>query len=195
MKTVTYTYNTYKFSELSPEAQEHAIEKLRYINVDDSFWHDYVGKTGFSAKELARMKVQVKDAPNELLKFKNVYFDIDRSWYIQFDDCDFSDDEIARKFLRVPRDIWERVAWNFENRHYGGNSHGTTKLVYEWQGDKKLTKRQEEILDRACDIFSDKMEEALRGLQDTYEYLLTDEAVKETIECNDYDFTENGDLD
>ena len=188
MKTVTY--NTYKFDELSPEAQEHVIEKLRYINVEDGFWYDYDGKTGFSAKELARMKVAVKDAPDELLKFKSCYFDTDRSWYIQFTSCHFSDDEIVRKFLRVPRDIWERVYWSFENsRDY------TTKLVYEWQGDKELTKRQEEILDRATEIFSDKMEEALKGLRDTYEYMVTDEAVKETIECNEYDFTEDGDLD
>ena len=58
-----------------------------------------------------------------------------------------------------------------------------------------MTKRQEEILDRAVEIFSDKMEEALRGLRDNYEYLVTDEAIKETIECNECDFTEDGDLD
>ena len=190
MKTVTY--NTYKFDELSLEAQEHAIEKLRYINVDDSFWYDYDGKTGFTAKELKRMRVNPYDShADDLLKFKNVYFDTDRSWYIQFTDCHFSDDEIARKFLRVPRDIWERVWWSFENSH----RDSTTKLVYEWQGDKELTKRQEEILDRAVEIFSDKMEEALKGLRDTYEFLLSDEAVKESLVINDCDFDENGDID
>lgn len=189
MKTITY--NTYKFDELSEEAQEHAIEKLRYINVEDSFWYDYDGKTGFTAKELKRMKLAVKDAPDELLKFKDVYFDTDRSWYIQFTNCHFSDDEIARKFLCVPADIWERVYWSFETI----GRDATTKLVYEWQGDKELTKRQEEILDRAVEIFSDKMEEALKGLRNAYEWNLTDEAVKETILCNEYDFTEDGNLD
>lgn len=189
MKTVTY--NTYKFDELSEEAQEHAIEKLRYINVEDSFWYDYEGKTGFTAKELKRMKVSPYNShANDLLKYKNLYFDIGRGWYIQFEQCYFSDDEIARKFLRVPRGIWERVDWSF----YGTRYH-STELKYEWQGDKELTKRQKEILDRAVEIFSDKMEEALKGLRDTYEYLLTDEAVKETILCNEYDFTEDGDID
>ncbi len=190
MKTVTY--NTYKFEELSEEAQEKAIEKLRYINVEDGSWYEYDGKTGFSSKELARMKVKVSDLKGngELLTYKKLYFDTDRAGYIQFVDCDFADDEIARKFLRVPADIWERVSWSFSNSY----RDNTTKLIHEWQGDRELTKRQEEILDRAVEIFSDKMEEALRELRDTYEYMLTDEAVKETI-CNEYDFTEDGELD
>lgn len=189
MKTVTY--NTYKFSELSPEAQEKALENLRYINVGDSFWYEYDGKTGFTSTEIKRMKLQNnKDIPDDLLKYKHLYFDLDRSWYIQFDDCDFSDDEVARKFLRVPRDVWNKTAWNFT-----AGRDFTTKLIWEWMGEKDPTKRQEEILDRACEIFSDKMEEALKGLRDTYEWNLTDEAVKETIECNEYEFTEDGKLD
>lgn len=182
----------YEFEELPEDIQEKVLEKNRYINVDDSFWYDYDGKTGFSSKELARMKVSVKDCPAELLTWKNMYFDLDRSWYIQFTDCSFADSEIARKFLRVPADIWNRVYWSFENRNYGGSCHGTTKLVYEWEGDNELTKRQEEILDRAVEIFSDKMEEVLKGLRDSYEYLVTDEAVKETILCNEYTFTIDG---
>ena len=120
---------------------------------------------------------------DDLLKFKNLYFDTNRSWYIPFTECHFSDDEIARKFLCVPADIWNRTDWYFDN-----NREYTTKLCYEWQGDKELTKRQEEILNRAVEIFSDKMEETLRGLRDTYEWNLTDEAVKETILCKEYDF-------
>jgi len=188
--TTQKTITLYAFSELPEDIQSKVLDNNRYINVEDGFWYDYDGKTGFSAKELSRMKVQIKDAPDGLLKFKNVYFDTDRSWYIQFTDCDFFDNEIARKFLRVPRDIWERVCWSFENHR-----ENTTKLVYEWQGDKELTKRQEEILDRAVEIFSDKMEEALKGLRDTYEFLLSDEAVKESLVINDCDFDENGDID
>lgn len=49
-----------------------------------------------------------------------------------------------------------------------------------------------EILERAVEIFSDKMEEALKDLRDNYEWNLSDEAVKETILCNEYEFTIDG---
>ena len=181
------SYNTWKFEELDEEQQETVLENYHYFNVEDGFWYDYDGKTGFTAKELKRMKVNVKDAPDELLTWKNLYFDLDRGSYIQFTDVKFTDNELARKFLRVPADIWERVYWSFDN-----SRDNTTRLEYEWEGDKELTKRQEEILERAVEIFSDKMHEALKGLRDSYEYLLTDEAVKESLMCNDYDFDEDG---
>ena len=79
MKTVTY--NTYKFDELSPEAQEHAIEKLRYINVEDGFWYDYDGKTGFSSEEIRKYRLDPQKS-GDLLTYKKMYFSLDREWYI-----------------------------------------------------------------------------------------------------------------
>ena len=188
----TKTYSTWKFEELPEDTQEKVLDHYRDINVDNSSWYDYDGKTGFTAKELKRMKIKDIYASNvnELLKYKTLYFDLYRSWYIQFVDADFVDDEIARKFLRVPADIWNRTCWNIVS----GRGELNTRLEYDWQGEKDLTKRQEEILERAVELFSDKMEEALKGLRDSYEYLATDEAVKETLLCNDYDFDENGQI-
>ena len=188
----TKTYNTYKFEELPVDVQEKVLDRYRYFNVEDSEWYDYDGKTGFNSKELARMKVKPADAPCDLITYKKLYFDLDRSWYIQFVDAEFSNDEIARKFLRVPANIWNRVAWNIIDCP---SREGNTRLEYEWEGDKELTKKQEEILDRAVELFADKVSEALKGLRDTYEYLCSDEAVKDTLLANDYDFTEDGKID
>ena len=179
----------YEFAELPEDVQDKILENMRFVNVEDTFWHDYDGKTGFTSKELKRMRVNPYDGKtDELLTWKNMYFDLDRSWYIQFTDAQFENDEIARKFLRVPRELWDNVHWMFEN-----NRKWTTKLTYEHQDNyKDFTPKQVEILDRAVDIFSDKMEEALKGLRDNYEYLTTEEAIKETIDCNEYEFTIDG---
>lgn len=190
------TYMTWKFEEADDELKEIILDKNRYINVEDDYWYDYDGKTGFTAKELKRMKISVKDAPDELIRYKKLYFDIDRGWYIQFTDVDFTDDEIARKFLRVPKKLFNKVTWRFKNKDYGGSSHDSTRLIYEseyWE-NPDFTEREREILDRAVEIFGDKMEEALRGLRDAYEWQMSDEAVSETLIANDYDFDERGNI-
>jgi hypothetical protein len=183
---LTKTYNTWKFEELTEEQQEKVLDNYRYINVEDSYWYDYDGKTGFTTKELQRMKVNPKDAPDDLISYKNLYFDLCREWWIQFTDAEFTNNEVARKFLRVPKKIWENTYWSF----YGTRYHNT-ELQWEY-GNGFLTDRVEEILNRAVEIFSDKIEKALKDLRDSYEWLMTDEAVKETILCNDYDFDEHG---
>jgi hypothetical protein len=193
----TKTINLYEFDELSEDVKEKVLDNERYINVDDSHWYDYEGHTGFTSKELKRMRVDVKDAPDELITWKNLYFDLDRGWYIQFTDAQWKDEEIARKFLRVPKKLWERVEWSFENANYGGNCHGTTKLEFEnsYWDDRDFTDKQAEILERAVEIFSDKMEEALKCLRSQYEWSVSDEAIEETILANDYTFTIDGNME
>lgn len=192
----TKTIELYEYDELPENIKAKVLDNERYINVDDSYWHDYDSKTGFSAKELNRMKVQVKDAPNELITWKNMYFDIDRSWYIQFTDAQFLNDETARKFLRVPKSLWEKAHWTFANQDFGGNNHATTRIEYENQDDEnEFTTKQIHILERAIGIFSDKMQEVLRGLQATYESLTSDEAIIDTIKANEYTFTITGKME
>lgn len=192
----TKTIELYEYDELPEDVKEKVLDNLRYINVDDEFWYDYDGKTGFSSAELKRMRVKVEDAPDELITYKNLYFDIDRSWYIQFTDAQFANDEVARKFLRVPKKLWDATYWTFINKDYGGSSHGTTRLEYEPQDNyKEFTVKQQEILERAIEIFHDKMEEALRHLRSQYEYLCTDEAIIETIKASEYTFTASGKME
>lgn len=190
----TKTINLYSFNELSDEAKEKVLDNNRYINVEDSFWYDYDGKTGFSAKEIKKYHLKLEES-GDLLAYKNLWFSLDQNYYIQFDQCKFAYPDTARKFLGVPQKLWDNVYWSFENKNYGGSSHGTTKLCYENQGDNDFTPKEIEILDNAVSRFNDKMEEALSDLKMNYEYQTTDEAIKETIEINEYTFTEDGKME
>lgn len=185
----TRTYQVYKWNELSEEAKQKALERYRYFNVEDDFWFDYDGKTGFSKKEIAKYHLELEHS-SDLLEYKKLYFDIDRGWYIQFVDCEFAHEETARKFLRVPKALWERVYWTFIN--YREN---TTRLEYESQDEHEFTSKQIQILDRAVEQFASKMHEALHDLQKTWEYQVSDEAIIESFEINDYDFTDDGRID
>ena len=193
----TKTIELYKFRELPENIKAKVIENNRHINVEGGYWFDYDGKTDFDSKELKRMRLSPSDSDAvELLTWNNLYFDIYRGWYIQFDGAQFRNDEVARKFLGVPKELWSQIYWSFENKSYGGSSHSTTKLVYEPQAwDKEFTAKQLEIIERAVERFSDKMEEALKGLQSSYEYAVSDEAVIETIEANEYTFRADGKME
>lgn len=194
----TKTIEVYEFKELPEEVQKKVLENLRYVNVEDGYWHDYDGKTGFNSAELKRMGLSPDD-PNadELLTWKNLWFDLDYNYrYVQFDQAQFKNGEVARRFLGVPKQLWNQVYWTFENKHYGGASHGTTTLRYEAQdGYKEFTAKQTEILDRAVERFSDKMKEVIKGLESSHEDLTKDESIIETIEANEWTFRANGKME
>lgn len=198
MKTVTIVKELYEYDELPDEVKDKVIEKQWDINVDGDYWHDYDGKTGFTSKELKRMRIDVPDLKGngELLTYKKVYFSIDRDWYIQFVDAEFTDDEIARKFLRVPKDIWNRTRWTINDQPYRETN---TRLEWEYEDLDGYTidasPRVTAILDRAVEIFSDKIEEALRGLRDSYDALCERDAIEDTIRANEYTFNFDGDID
>lgn len=187
METKTVTYNLYQYDELSDDAKETALEWASDINVDWEWW-DFDGLTGFTAKEIATH--HLKNPPDDLLKYKEIYFDIDRNSYIQFKDARFTDDETARKFLGVPKALWENVYWTIHTFSHGETN---TRLEYEHiYNEKDFTPKQKEILDRAVDRFADKVSEALRGLRDSYEYLTSREAIEDTIRANEYTFDIEG---
>ena len=94
--------------------------------------------------------------------------------------------------MGVPQALWNQVDWTIIE---SPSRYGNTRLEYEPNNNRDyrdFTKKQMDILNRAVERFSDKMEEALRDLEKNYDYLVSDEAVRETIELNEYTFTENG---
>lgn len=189
MKTITTTKTVYKYDELPEESKEKVLEKHYDINVDYEWW-DYDGKTGFSAKEITRYHLQgFKEC--DLLEYKKLYFDLDRGQYIQFVDAEFTNTELARRFLGVPRPLWDRVDWRINDCP---SRDGNTRLEYESSDYREFTPKQTAILERAVERFSDKIHEAWSDLRKQYEYLMTREAIEETIRCNEYDFDLNGNI-
>jgi hypothetical protein len=191
----TKTIELYTFEELPEDIQAKVLDNERYINVDGDYWYDYDGKTGFNSKEIKKYHLDLEHS-DDLITYKKIYFDLDRGWYIQFVDAEFKHDETARRFLGVPKALWNRVDWTINDTP---GRETNTRLEWELMDNDgyscDATIKQAEILDRAVERFSDKVEEALRRLRDNYEYSTSDEAVKETILANEYTFTIDGKMD
>lgn len=202
----TKTINIYKFDELSDEAKDKALEKLRDINVDfDEWWYDD-GMLELSDKEMKSRHIKLSDKWYEKSPHANISgeypaytglfhksvsaFDFDRNSYIQFSKIEVNDDDIFRKFLRIPKRLWNNVYYHFDN--YGRYSN--TEFTIEANDNGTFTDKQLEIINRAIKIMNDKISEALTMIRQNYEYQTSDEAIIETIKANDYEFDEQGNL-
>lgn len=213
MQTNVLVYDTFKFSELSPEAQDHAIEKLYDINVDYQDWHEYI-LDYWQDEKLPELGFTGTN---------KIYYS---GFWSQGDGAMFEADELdLLKFMQVNHlaNTFRRIYYWIKNhglsvyckvRQYGHYYHELSfTLDFEIEdlcnyidpaGDNYSAKQQKQIdsFETECSEFEDYLKEKLadinhdiyRSLEQEYEYLTSREQIIDTIECNDYDFFETGDL-
>jgi hypothetical protein len=174
MKTIEI--KLYKFDELSEEAQQEALKSLYYVNIDDEWWN-----------------AVYEDAEQVGLKITG--FDIGRGNYCELEFV-LDATEIADAIIKEHGEHCDthKTAKDFMKER--------DNLVYKYS-DKKNTEvvaeDNEYEFDQECDELEDELEKAisedyLAMLRKDYEYYTSEEAIKETIQANDYDFTEEGSL-
>ena len=215
---------TYSFEELSPEAQENALENNRDINVDYDGWEDGVTE-GF--KEDMR-EIGIDDIEISFSGF-----------YSQGDGASFTSEDIDTRKLFNAAGIKSNDALNMEVDDE--RSRGENKDFYDLldtmedvgQLERNRIKPEEirvtiertdsrhvhfntvranvEIWDEPdgweepygfIDELEDKVTEYIRGickdlyrdLEKEYDDLTSDESVKETLISNDYEFDEEGNI-
>ena len=167
----------YKFNELSDEVKEKAIEKLYDLNIGVDWW------------DAAYM-----DAENVGIQIKE--FDIGRGQSIKIDFGYNTCYNVASKIIsdhgemcETHKDAKEFIK-DYDNKVYELSDKKDTEKVAEGNEDKFdkwLDNREEEYM-------SDLRHEYLKFLRADYEYLTSEAAIVETIECNEYEFTEEGEL-
>lgn len=170
MKTIEV--KLYQFSELSDEAKKNAIEKLSDINVEFAWW-----------------LLAYEDA--ERIGLKITSFDLDQNRHAE------------GHFLLSPAEVAQNI---FNNHGVNCETYKTAQsFINEWQplfanyldeGNEDYENRESEykLQDMEDDFLKSLLEDYSIMLQNECEYLQTDEAIIETIEANEYDFTEDGKL-
>lgn len=175
MRTITTHTNVYTFDELSDKAKEKAIESLRDINVDYNWWDS-----------------RYDDAA--MIGLRITGFDLERNRHA------------TGEFNCLGGAI--QCAGNIINEH--GPLCDTYKLAAQYLKDQEtIDKKYPNHEDTDSDDYSehlessglladeflhDLLEEYSIMLQDEYEYLMSDDAIIDTINANDYTFTEDGTL-
>lgn len=167
MKTIEVIL--YKFAELSEQAKKKAVENLCDINVDHDWWNS-----------------TYEDA--ERIGLKITGFDLDRNRHA------------TGKFIWNAKDVAEAIL-----KEHGEKceTHQTAKdflekalplIEKESEIDYRDYDLEGEISDLEDDFLKSLLEDYSIMLQKESEYLQSEKAIIETIEANDYDFTENGKL-
>lgn len=177
----------YKFDELSDKSKERALERGResaaeFFSVDNFDPYYLFGLEG--------------------LKFKKVYYDLDRGQFIQFPDLEVTNKEEFRKALGISKKLFDKIDYKFVDDGREGNTKieffdpQTYDEIEEGHGynHENLSKSELHEIDDAREKFDDLIHKAWVSLRDAYEYDLSDEAVIDNIKSNDYDFEENGDI-
>lgn len=185
MKTITKSYEVYKFAELPEEAKQKALENYCEINLEDEEWW--------------RSDSLIDDAKEYGIgiNLDQMEFDLGRDNYLYFFD-DYVDKknrtgnqkgiwiEDEKKFLEgmtVTTKDMDFELWIDSNTYAGGVGQNfvETGNNYDEVDETKIQNRLKDCIDTLFD-----------RIKADYEYSTSEEAIIETLEANDYDFTLDG---
>jgi hypothetical protein len=130
------------------------------------------------------------------------YINVDNDWWYQCTMETFSEFGVVIKSFDLYKrqieldfkydiiDICEKFAHEFQNNEVGETCKGYLKSV---DAQLCLDASDEEMLEDMEGVFIKDLEYAIMNWLDSeYEYLQSDDAVFDTLEANEYEFTEDG---
>jgi len=167
MKTVEI--NIYKFKELSESAQQNALEKLYDLNVDYDWWRWTYQDAAEIGLEINEFDLYRRSIGGLLINGANECANLIMANHGQ--NCGTY--KLAENFLSEYQKILDKYP------------------VVNWDNEADFDQEMEDISET---FQNDLLEEYLSILQNEYEYLTSEEAIIDSIEDNDYDFTEDGEL-
>lgn len=187
MQVITTKTEVYKFNELPKEVQEKALENQRDINTDYD-WFDCT----------------VDDSKQHLTEIgfnePEIYFS---GFWSQGDGASFKAQVDLKKWLKVNKLANKYRALYFHADEYSLNITKSGNYEHEYTmsiddgyiGDyvsEKSKLQYDEVADMILENARDEARKIYKMLEKEYNYLSSDEAIKDTIEANDYDFTIDG---
>jgi lipase chaperone LimK len=168
----------YKYEELTEEQKQKVLSKLWDLNVDLDWWI-------YTYEDAERIGLKING------------FDIDRGSYCEIKPLlsyiDIADQIIkdhgdqcetyihAEEFLKEYNPLLEQ--YEEMNNDCTGN--------YDYNLYQKI---EDQLVELKIRFLSNLRNDYLTILRNEYEYLTSREAIEETINCNEYEFTEEGDI-
>jgi hypothetical protein len=185
MREETVTYKVFKFSELSEDAKKKAIEHFYNINVDFDWW-DFTYES-------------IKESLEEVgLSCKKIYFSLDRDEHIELSDLRFTDvtkfihskidDKVKQSLIDIADIYVSQSCGRHTINHIESNGYGFYARC------PRVNKAVDSLIDQCNEVLNAMMNDFIAQLRAEYEYLTSEESIVETIECNEYEFLENGSL-
>lgn len=168
MRTFTTTHTVYNFDELSDEAKEKALNYFRENN-----WYDFLGDD-------LQYKLE------ELLKDNNIHFDeLPKVYY-------------SLGYSQGDGVMFEgTVKWKYytvEIRQSGHYYHYNSKQFWNFENSRTGREVSDKVYKQFDELYVRICKELEKYGYDIIEYEQSEEYLKEMIEGNEYEFTEDGKL-
>tara|TARA_R110002012_G_scaffold44082_1_gene118747 strand:- start:490 stop:984 length:495 start_codon:yes stop_codon:yes gene_type:complete len=159
----TIEIKVYKFKELDEQTREKVIDNYRNINVRSTDWYEHI------IYDFNRLGLEIQE------------FDLGRRNYIDvriFNSLEETSKLILQEFGSTSI---RQTAKNYLDEY--------EKILSNFKEDEDI-EREVEILDEQ--YIKEYQEEVITFINTCYDWETSDEAILETIEANDYDFTTEG---
>ena len=205
MKTKTVQLYEYEDIMADDDLREKVLDQNRYINVDDSFWHEYLTEDFYPEKlnalgfEYAKILFSGFSSQGD-----GACFDSGVNMVTILENLlSCAPDYKSAQFFRRALILAENDFLSGEVVDVGGLSNfysheRTRRFVISEQGLSnhgfwvEFCNKLEEIIE---EYRFDIAHEIYLSLQSEYDYMTSDEVISETIEANGYTFNENGEID
>ena len=166
----------YKFNELNKEVQQKVLDKHRYINTEFDWWD---GDYEYFKEQLVKIGIEAETFYFNLEpRYRDFHLEkpmvVDERKFLKFCGVDLRTKE-ARNIIEE-----EGIAINWT--HTGGGDG------YHWIDP--------EIVNEVClmDCLKKVLDKFWKELDSEFDGLITDEAIIDTLEANNYEFTKDGEL-
>jgi hypothetical protein len=200
MKKVVKEYNVYSFNELKENIQEKVLDKYRMV-VEDTTWYDFIREDFEELLKEKGFNVSYNDiyfSVYEYLYFDRGYIDVKKyltyinetekySKLIKF----YEYNELELAYTIIGKSYYERSYVHFSGDHID-NLYDDVREKLTDNEYKELTDLIE-VLEKDLNDYKYTLEkDCLKDLQKHYEYLTSDECIKEFIDSNGLEFLEDG---
>lgn len=193
----TVCKEVYKFNELSEDIQGKVVEKHYNINVEFDDWYEF---TIDDAKEIGKlMGIEIKNiyfsgfsSQGDGACFEG-YYEYEREGLKKVKDYAPVDERLHR----IAKDLQDIQRKNFYQLKANVKQSGhylheyCTRINVDRYDDKEMT---EDAEDKVIEYLRDFMRWIYRQLEQQYDYLTSEEAIIETIQANEYEYTEDGEM-
>ena len=211
MRTETTTRTLYKFSELSPEAQQHALEEQSRFE-SEFFDSECIIDDAATIADLFGLDLDTRYIPlmnGSTIPEPTIYYS---GFSSQGDGACFEgsysykpgslkavidyagQDQELHRIVKALQEIQRKNFYRLTARttHSGHYYHsGCMSVDVERSDGKEMTDDAEETVKECLRDFADWI---YKQLENEYAYRTGEEACREAIEANDYEFTEKGDM-
>lgn len=203
----------FKFEELNESAQERALDYFRSSACEDSYWIEFIYE---DCRIIFDILGITSEKPVKLMNGKTRYEPA--IWFSGFSsqgdgacfEGSYSYKAGASKKIRehAPQDSeLHRIADGLQNvqrrnfygltatvKHTGHYYHEFSTTIDVEDSRRSYGETDESTAETVADLLRDLMRWIYRQLETEYEYQTSDEAIKETIDANEYEFDESGKL-